>query len=417
MAFETLVGIAALTKRTLVLPNPSRLDHASGSALYSEHDVLDIVRLRRSIDVVTAAEFKETNGCDSLGHHDLDSKMTGFSNNLETMKTTAAWARNHAKLPGCAALTEAVLFMQMRSELSIRTQNSDLLKREDLRAIDVWHVPERLFRLERFECFFSPFPACDAQIAIDAIFNGIAFQPLLAEHTAALMMEKGITGVGKYDAFHWRRGDFAQWQNEPVYQKYIFNGTWSAEQVLKSIRLNSATILPMILLTPDDSNLKAVVDFKRAYPAPVVQLSTGCPSGDCGAQGDSLMLTIADELAGLGARTFIGSSLSTFSNYIIKLRNKARTAKIDSPLGLMPRAATTLPKDTPINIVSRGHCDWSGRTRWEDISMAEESRAWCPSMEKAGCAQHEPAQHKTWHKHEHKHSHILPSSTSRPSFP
>lgn len=56
-----------------MLPEQSHLGNMPNAALYSETDVLDIERMRRSIDVITAAEFKARTGCQPL--------MTGASIN------------------------------------------------------------------------------------------------------------------------------------------------------------------------------------------------------------------------------------------------------------------------------------------------------------------------------------------------
>lgn len=171
--------------------------------------------------------------------------------------------------------------LQEEKEEISQTHNPDLLRLLNLDNIDIWHVPDHRFRLERFECFFNPFAACDSQIAIDAIFNGIGFQPRLIDHTATLLMQKGIVGVGKYDAFHWRRGDFKKNvlgrknsdQLDPDTKSFFWNGTWCADQVLARVHKNAESILPLVLLTPSDHDQGAVLAFKRAYPAPVVQIS------------------------------------------------------------------------------------------------------------------------------------------------
>jgi hypothetical protein len=92
-------------------------------------------------------------------------------------------------------------------------------------------------------------------------------------------------------------------------------------------------------------------------------------------------------VTGMGSRTFVGTHLSTFSNYIIKLRNKARYAHVSDAVGLLPRVGT-LPEETfngeDWNTGTKGQgaqhkhqCDWHTWTRWEDIIMSDHSRAYC----------------------------------------
>ena len=104
------------------------------------------------------------------------------------------------------------------------------------------------------------------------------------------------------------------------------------------------------------------------------------------------MQAVADMVSGMGARTFIGTYLSTYTNYIIKLRNKAWHAQLGDKLGLIP-LVSTMPKEAQFNgeytdkvKKHKNRCDWSHWTRWEDISMSDDLRAWCPVVEKSGCA-------------------------------
>ena len=210
---ETMIGLAAIFNRTLVLPAASKIDHIDDS--YHELKWMCPQALSNKINFITAEEFTK--------------KFEGPITKVDLTWDTGKKLNILNKLKGKA-----------------------------------WFVPS--LRITHFESYFSSLKKEQQQIAAEAIFYGCRIKKDII-HEAALNLH-GFEGQA-YDAVHVRMGDF--WSGQGFRKSYFkqMSGESVKSRIWLLCKANPAR--PLLVLTNAKASYEMLIinKLKKEYPAPV----------------------------------------------------------------------------------------------------------------------------------------------------
>lgn len=421
--FELMVALAVLLRRRLVIPSPHRIDHLSKN--YHDSMVYNLDVMAQEAGSVSHEDFKRQMGCDQLTWYKGEPIPPGWTKSKLPKAVDLAPYRKNKGYPLCNG-TE--FFAPMLS--SERIASFRMLEDPNVYHADIIMVPQEFTRITRYECFFDFLPPCERFVATAGVFNALEYKQDLIDTAADELHRLGLK-VGEYDAFHFRAGDFKTFATGDVkWQHFYQNGSWpaltlaehiqkeayeqsrqdaadkccegSTERVSKKVKAalvaKSQSYPPLLLLSnlneKDATEAKMLEEFFAAYPGKVVRPQLGIPcdtfngckgTGDGGDEPNPMLPIIADMLMPLGARIFVGTSQSTFSMAIHKMRSKIQVAtkqpRVAREIGQAVASSihftdSMLPVDMPYSVESLGNNNggtnaqicWNRYTHWNDIT-------------------------------------------------
>eukprot|EP00930_Biecheleria_cincta_P088291 TRINITY_DN77521_c0_g1_i1.p1 TRINITY_DN77521_c0_g1~~TRINITY_DN77521_c0_g1_i1.p1 ORF type:complete len:407 (+),score=66.98 TRINITY_DN77521_c0_g1_i1:72-1292(+) len=263
LMFESLVAIAAVTGRELVIPGRSTIEHMAHEKFH-EFDVYSREALKKVINISELSP--------AIDYRDLDRP-------------------EEAK--------QAAILSKHLNEHDVR---------KDLPVDGDWCFLAKDARITHFECLqLNPE---DQAKAAAAVFNGLQIKEHWIQEARKALVTLGLQ-AGEYVAVHLRRTDFEQ-----------ANPTVVQDGSTVSAALNKYTDgKPLLILTDAPSTDKSVfVDIpSTSHASKVLFTATGLQHSKNQSLVHSLMV---DVLLGSMAGQFIGTPLSTLTNTINLLRRK-----------------------------------------------------------------------------------------------
>jgi len=261
LQLETLLVLAALTKRRLVLPPPSNVAHLT--KLFHEGDLWSMRDLCKHVDIVLQKDIRE------------DAKRA-----------------DSLKVP----LHEISFDAHGRP-----SQNSGL-------GIGDWLFPMQESRIQHFECLRLA-TSEQKQKAAQVVRDSLEFDRRY--HAGASRVLRKLNVIpGAYVAVHIRRGDFAQFR--PGTQ---VNGQSLASTSQGLCRRGG---LPLVLASDASSHDVVFQEFMASCKVPVQATTDAYDESD-----DDLSKAAIDILICTYAKSFVGTPESTFSTTIMGFRSKA----------------------------------------------------------------------------------------------
>jgi hypothetical protein len=195
MHFETMLALAVVHKRQLVIPAPHSIDHLPAS--YHDSLVFDMDVMVKEAGVITEEAFTAKMGCAPLRYI---SKLTpGVGSNPPTDPVDLMAA--HRKMQNSEACKGVEVLLPLTSKNRIASLR--LLEDPVVQAADIWWVDNPTIRITRHECFLDSLQACDRFIASSTVFAALQFRPDLVEAASKELLRLGFTEAGTYDAFQW----------------------------------------------------------------------------------------------------------------------------------------------------------------------------------------------------------------------
>lgn len=270
LQLESLLVIAALTDRQLVLPPPSSVHHLSKP--YHEGDLWSLKDLCRHVDII-----------------------------LQKDGAVPATA-DHLRKP--------------LAEVTFDAAGKPCVD-SGLRASENWYFPMGHSRIQHFECLKLA-TAEQKKTAARVVLESLE---LAKCHRIGAMkaLQHLKLAPGEYVAVHIRRGDFEAFRPDTQASGKTLAAT--------SQGLCSAGGLPLLLASDASPSDQIFKDFASACHVPVKVTAQAYQEHD-----DDLSRAAMDMLACAWAQKFVGTPDSTFSTSIMGLRAKAnlRDASIDA---------------------------------------------------------------------------------------
>jgi len=424
--FELMVAMAIRLRRRLVIPLPHHIDHLSSD--YHDSMVYNLDVMQQEAGTISHDEFEARMGCKQLSWYKGYTIPKNWQTDMLPKAVNLAEYRKSMKHKACNG-TE--MFVPMLS--GHRIASFRMLEDPEVFNADILFMPQEKFRITRYECFIDLLPPCDRFVATAGVFNALEYKQDLIDAAADEMHRLGLK-AGEFDAYHWRAGDFKDFAVGDKRWQYIWeHGNWSANEVAKVIRtgvyeqskkdmadeccagkveevskkskaklLATSQIYPPLLVLSNinpknEHERRLLAEFIAAYPGKVVQPDLGVPcdtSNGCKKRkstgGENPMLPIiTDVLMPLAARFFVGTSQSTFSLAIHKMRNKVNVARKYSNMATkvidfkgnpivnkMYFTDSMVPVEMPYSMESLGNHNsgsdsqicWNRYTHWNDIT-------------------------------------------------
>ena len=216
LQLETMISLAAIFERTLVLPPPSQISHLKDR--YYDLHWLSKQALSNQINFIPYSEFVQ----------------------LEESR-------------------------QMR-KINLRPEKKQWVHQlKRLQREKAWFIPN--LRITHFESYTSSLTLHAQSIAANSIFYGCRIQKHLIEKTAQQLQTIGLKN-GAYDALHLRRGDFHTFRtknmhNDGAHLAKIVQAMFAAVPMRPLIVLHNATQSDMQILNKLKSNYPAKVFFLK----------------------------------------------------------------------------------------------------------------------------------------------------------
>ena len=422
--FELIVAMALHLRRTLVIPDPHHIDHLQTD--YHDSMVYNLDVMRQEAGAISHKEFKERMGCNQIKWYRGQTIPKNWESDELPKAINLAEHRRKSNLAPCNGTEMFVPMLSGQRIASFRMLEDPLVFNAD-----ILFIPQEKFRITRYECFMDLLPPCDRFVATAGVFNALEYNQNLIDEAADELHRLGLK-VGGFDAFHWRAGDFKTFGGgDRRWTDFWEHGQWSANKVSQAIEngvyekskkdlaekccegkqeeissevkaklLATAQNYPPLLLLSninmeDKHEAKLLGEFIASYPGKVVQAklgkpcdtANGCKKGPL--NGNPMLPIVTDVLMPLAARFFVGTSQSTFSMAIHKMRNKVNVA------GKYPNIATKMvgmkgepisnhmhfegnmiPVEMPYSVDSLGNHNggkdaqicWNRYTHWNDIT-------------------------------------------------
>ena len=273
MGSEILFTIANLYNRTIILPPRTMWPNVNEKCVIT--DYFDIDKLRKKYSIMLSSEWKPT-------------QKMNYNQFIAYMENRNTFKQRHLVNP------ERNTFLECKNIFD-KNQKEEVWFFRACRN----NMKERMFG--NFDAYFLKHPM-KTKLRNDIIIS-YKFIKDIRSLVWKTLKKNGITKVGEYNAVHIRRTDFSH------YRPNIFklSSQNSIIRILKKYLDNKK-----LLIISDETNPEYFKPFYKHFNVIKLKYENYIPTKFIG---------ILDMLSGVYAHRFIGTPLSTFSYYIITLRN------------------------------------------------------------------------------------------------
>lgn len=330
MAFECFVLVAKLTGRTLVLPPRARFylldagpiklfakpNHtSSSSSSYGDYFDLDALRVGGELDIITTDEFiarmrisdPPRDATPGVGEWNSNGKHLDWFLYLRARPDTVIWPTGPNQL----------LSPSSSSPYAFTTLNylDDLPGPHQILHFPV-HLSQNLRYLDGAPGLMRLAHASIASYSKQFLGKHLRYTPAIL-HAVKLAVEK-LGGAGEYSCLHVRRNDLQ-----------YGSAFLAAEESLRNVR---SRLLPgELLYLATDEVQQGFFDAFEREGFPTRRLRDVLPSPSSGSAIQHKHEGMVEQLICAHARAFMGTSASTFTSYIQRLRHYVwtKTDRVD----------------------------------------------------------------------------------------
>lgn len=286
MHFELMLALSSIYNRTLIIPPPHNWPHISEKSNIT--DYFDIKLLRKKYNIIFYYDYKPTH---TMNYNEYINYMN--DKKFEGLKDIN---------PGKFTYTECK---------HIYDKNKDLI---------LWFFPacrdNMLIRMMgNYDAYFGKYSLIDSlRKDLDKFLK---IKPELIKLSWKILNNNGIKNTDKYYSIHIRRNDFKH------YRPQLTNLT-STKSIINYIK-NNIPNDEQILIISDEKDPNFFEPIKKKFNI----LRLNYPKNI-----SEKYIRIIDILSCVNSYKFIGTPLSTFSYFIILLRNQSKKHIVKNPLFL-----------------------------------------------------------------------------------